>query len=223
MNDIFHDSKSFLVAYKPQNISINKYELELKQRFNLSYLKSVYSLDNLAGGVVVLAKTEAAYKMLLTQYNNGEFDFNFYAVVVGDGKQNNGVINTFCARDSKAKRLSRVPQLTQNALHIVFDYEFLDRVQQIALVKLRTNMFFDESVRFSCFDLGSPIFGDAVYGGDSLAKNTNLGLVLGVVRFKSLDSNENLNFVALPNENKPWTYFDVKKWFGVIKGGNYGR
>ena len=221
MNDIFTDSAEYLVAYKPQNVSLSKYTEELKERFKLSYLKSVYTLDMLAGGVVVLAKDEACYAKLKDLYEKGEFEFTFYIVGVGELKQSKGTLNAFCARDKKSGNLSRVPMLSSDAEHIVAEYELLEQVQKIALVKFKLNNFFEGSLRFCAFDLGIPIFGDASFGGDSLAKNTNLSLILGEVKF-NIENGENLNFVAMPSETKPWTYFNIEKYCG-FKGGSYGR
>ncbi len=213
MNDIFMNTDALLVAYKPQNKVLSDYENELKQRFNLDYLKSVYPLEPLAGGIVLLAKSENELKKLSKLYLDNEMEFTFYAVVVGEKEKTSQVVNAFLAVDKKTTRLSRVPKLNKDAKQTIVEYTLLQSVKQIALVKLKTNQFFDGSVRFSCFDMATPIFGDALYGGDSLAKNTNLSLILGNLRFKQGD--DYLNFVAYPNESKPWTYFDVEKYFKI--------
>jgi len=213
MNDIFMNNETLLVAYKPQNKSLTDYETELKERFKLTFLKSVYPLDKLACGIVVLAKDEETFSEFTKRYSNGELEFTFFAVVVGESEKNSQVFNAFLSADKKTSRLARVPQLNATAKHQVVEYSLLQRVKQIALVKLKAEQFFDGSIRFACFDLGTPIFGDNLYGGDSLAKNTNLSLILGNLRFKQ--GEDYLNFVAFPNESKPWSYFDVEKYFKI--------
>ncbi len=215
MNDIYSSNDSYIVAYKSPNVSLVDYETELKKRFGLDYLRAVYPLDTLAAGVVVFAKTEASFAKLQELYQSGGFEFTFYAVVVGENKVNDGVFSGFVAQDSKSSRLARVPQLSKDAVYVVAKYKVLARVKQIALLSIEVNHIFDESIRFVCFDVGTPIFGDKAFGGDSLAKNTNLSLVLSKVRFKNPNSDDYLNFVAMPSEGKPWSYFDVEKFLKI--------
>ncbi|MBQ7977621.1 MAG: hypothetical protein IJ301_03440 [Clostridia bacterium] len=212
-NLIFKEDVDVVVAYKQQNIAMKDFVNSLQEYFNDNQeLKPIYDLDLLCGGIVVCARNEQAYNNLKEAYCKNKFEFDFYAVTVGTPKFDSGTYSAHVTFDKKYNKLTHIPQLNAGAEGFGLTYATLERVQQIALVDIKLNTFIPETIRFAMADLGMPIFGDAVYGGDSLAKNTNTAFVLGKVRIVEGEGDEGgQTFVAMPPSSKPWTYFDLTK------------
>ena len=210
---ILQNEENFLVGYKMPNTLTSEFVNEVKSKLGLDYLKSIYELDALASGILICAKSEGAYKSLTKKYRQREIEFTFWAVVVGELKQNRSGYSSFVSFDKNTGKVMRVPQLTAGAIHFDFDYSLADRVKQIALIKVRTSQFVPGTIRFAFSEMGAPIFGDSAYGGDTLAQNTYLSLILSRVRFENEANGDKLNYIVLPNKTKPWTYFDCDKLF----------
>ena len=148
---------------------------------------------------------------MVKKYVQREIEFTFWCVVVGELKQDRGGYSAYVSVDKQNDKLRRVPQLTHDAQHFDFEYNLVERVKQIALIKIKTNQFLPETIRFALADMGAPIFGDNKYGGDTLAKNTFLSMILAKVRLEYGENGDKMNFITMPNETKPWTYFECEK------------
>lgn len=211
-NNVFLNNGKIIVLYKPQNMSMEDITAQANVIAGCKVV-SVYNLDTVAGGVVVFAKDKESLATLRKAYFDGEFEFKFYAVCVGVPKVESDAYSAYVKYDKIDKKIAHIPQLNAGAEQIAFTYKTIEKVQSISLVRVDTNTTTPEYVRFALSDIGAPIFGDAVYGGDTLAKNTNTALMLVDLRFKDFDKEEYLTFRALPPENKPWSYFNINKIF----------
>lgn len=210
-NLIFKENSDLIVAYKPQNVSTQEFLERLRVYLNEDQnLKPIYELDSVCGGTFVCARNQEKYEKLKEDYEKGKFEFTFYAVTVGTPKIESGSYSAHVIFDKKQNKYIHIPQLNAGAETISLNYSVLEKVQQISLVTVKVNNFIPETIRFALADLGMPIFGDATYGGDTLAKDTNTALILGRLRYSENDEGGE-TFVATPPESKPWTFFDLNK------------
>ncbi len=212
MSDILENNDKMLVVYKPQGESMQDLIARIKE--NEGKLAPIYELDEVAGGIVVFAKDKKTYATLVNMYKSGEFNLEFLAVTVGNTVKKRDMYSAYIAFDKIEQKLCRVPQLTTGAEHISLNYEVLNVVKNIALVSINVNQYRKGSIRFMLADLGMPVFGDKVYKGDTLAKNTHTALILYSVGFPDLESGHR-TFKALPPESKPWAYFDTDRLIKV--------
>ena len=134
----------------------------------------------------------------------------FLAVTVGVPKNEKGIYKAFIIYDKKMGKFTHIPQLTTGAVQISFEYNTIETADKISLVKMHSGFYLPETIRFGLADLNSSIFGDEIYEGDTLAKNTNLALILTGLRFKGKKEGEYYSFKAYPPETKPWSYFDIE-------------
>ena len=215
---IFLRDKDILVVFKEQNETMAQLTDKVNN-FLGQEARSIYNLETLAGGVVIYALNEKSYKALQKSYIENEFEFKFYAVTVGQAKQNKGGYSAYCTKDKKSNKLIHIPQLNAGAESFGINYEILQKVQQIQIVRITANASLPETIRFAMADLNMPIFGDKLYGGDSLAKNTNTALFLVDTRLRHPTKQEYLNFRAMVPENKPWNYFNLADIFQLKLGG----
>lgn len=211
-NNIFLNNEKITVLYKPQNISMEEITAQAVAIAN-SKVVPIYNLDTVAGGVVVFAKGKNSLEVLRKAYLDGEFEFKFYAVCVGVPEIESDAYSAYVKYDKIDKKIAHIPQLNTGAEQIAFTYKTIEKVQSISLIRVDTSTTTPEYIRFALADIGTPVFGDVVYGGDTLAKNTNTALILVDLRFKDFDKDEYLTFRALPPESKPWSYFNLNKIF----------
>ena len=226
MKILFNDNH-LIVAFKEQNINKEKFLKDLKtelEKNNLksSFLEPIYELSAEEGGIVVVALSSKAKQRLLNQIEEGEFMLKHYAVCVGKPKYNNRFINLdeneeincqFVHRNLKTNLLEFIPRLNADAKKIYDPYKILEDKQKISLVEICGGFAFFDELRFLLSDAQSPVFGDKMYGGETLAKNTNLALFAVEVRFLHPILNKNMTFRCYPPcEKKPWSYFSVEKF-----------
>ena len=209
MSDILENNDKMLVAYKSQGESMQDFIARVKAEDEK--LAPIYDLDDVAGGIVVFAKDKQTYKTLADFYKNGEFSLEFLAVIVGKPQKERDMYSAYIAYDKVEHKLGHVPMLNAGAEHIALDYVVLSSVQNISLVSVKAREYRRGSVRFMLADLGTPVFGDKVYKGDTLAKNTHTALILHSVGFPDIAGDGHRTFKAMPQEGKPWTYFDIER------------
>lgn len=210
-NLIFKENMNLLVAYKPQNISskefLERFRLYLNEGDNL---KPIFELDASCGGIFVCARDEKTYKKLKDDFEKGKFELTFYAVTVGAPKLDSDSFSAHIIFDKKQNRYERIPQLNEGALSVELNYKVQEKVKDIAFISVNVNKFIPETIRFALADLGAPVFGDATYGGDTLAKGTNTAIILGKLRY-SEDGEGGETYVATPPDSKPWSYFNINE------------
>ncbi len=206
-----------LVAFKQKNVDFAEFSKQASVRAKLDNnqeLVPFYSLDKSTGGLVLYARSTKAKENIMTQILDGDFESVYYAVVVGVPSNEKGVYSACVARDKQTGVLEHIPALNYDAINFSFGYEVLETVDKISLVKVKSAVLDSEMLRFGLSDMGAPVFGDKEYKGDALAKNTFLALELLELHFRHPSDESERTFVVVP-EGKPWSYFDLNKWFRI--------
>jgi len=216
--DIIYQDNHILSVFKPQNMSMEDLTLTVsnfikttKNKEGNIYLQPLFDLDKCAGGVTVFCLTSKAFERTREALQNGECEFKFYAVTLGETDDTNGGLSVSAER-LKDTKMRKVPVLVDNAIKIDFNYRKLAIIQKIALYQITMSNFIRDSIRFGMSSLKVPVFGDADYGGDALAKGTFVALYLVDFGFVHPTTNAKMTFRCVPPEkNKPWVYFDLGK------------
>ncbi len=203
-------NKDFVAIYKPLNIPMVKYSLNLKDYLKVEYLRPLYNIEAQCGGILIYALNQDSFREMYNVYKNNGFQIDILAVTVGRPKNNVGNYTAHIIFDKNLGKFTHIPQLVTGATTFAFDYKVCENQDKISLVKLNATQYLPESMRFALADLQAPVFGDSVYGGDTLAKNTNIAFTMVGVRFTGKKTGEYYNFRAYPPESKPWSYFDVE-------------
>lgn len=218
MEGIFLLDNDLLVIQKPFNVTFEDFTNQVTEYVNTQQQCKVlplYELDAQVSGVAVFALNDKALKNLNKQMEASEFEMRYYAVTVGNVKAESGFYNACVVKDKQTGVYTHIPQLNAGAESFALSYQLIEKVSQINLIKIGTNNINQEKIRFALSDMGNPIFGDKDYGGDTLAKNTNMALCLVDVHFLHPTQNQVLTFRGLPPETKPWSYFKLDKWFKI--------
>lgn len=209
--------ENVLVAFKPNNVDFDNFTTQLTAKVNQKRVCSItplYELERESSGVVLYTQNEETRAQLTEQMNNGEFEMTYYAVVVGQPKADKGIYSACVKRDSQTGLLNHIPLLNEGAINFSFSYQVLEKVDKISLIKISATILDQELIRFGLSDLGVPVFGDKDYKGDALAKDTFVALSLVDVRFNKPSDETTMTFRAVP-EDKPWSYFNLDKWFKI--------
>ncbi|KAI4453711.1 soleucyl-trna synthetase [Holotrichia oblita] len=221
-----------LVVVKPQNIPtqadssgdkdlltmLKEYRKTKENKPGEAFVGLVHRLDRPTGGVMVFAKTSKAAARLSDQITSGDFDKRYFAVTVGTPKIPQARISDYLVKDEANNIVTRVPAKIEGAKKAELDYKVLQNTSQIALVDIDLITGRSHQARVQMAGLGTPIFGDAKYGGDSLAKGHKLALWAYRLSFLHPTTKESLVFkVFPPTDEVPWKHFAIEKFMNVAK------
>jgi len=221
MKDCFFVDNHILAVAKDFNVDVETYTGDIKNELAKLGLKNTYiepinPISTEESGIVVFALTSKAKERLDAQIVEGDFVAKHFAICVGTPKERNNTNNGYVHMGSKTGRLEYIPQLNSDAQKIYDRYSVLEQNSQISFVCIEGGLVHKDEIRFVMADAGSPIFGDKLYGGDSLAKGTNTALSLVELKLIHPTTNKNLIFRYYPPiEKKPWSFFNVEKYLKI--------
>ncbi len=227
---IFHEDNSVLVVVKPQNIPsqpdesgdtdmLTLLKQYVKQKYNKPgevYLGLVHRLDRPTGGVMVFARNSKSAERLSAQIREGKMNKMYLATVVNTPKQRKGELVHYLKKNALTNNVYVATFGTTGAKCARLDYEVLEHTDQLALVKVRLETGRSHQIRVQFSAIGSPLFGDARYGGD-IVKGRNLALWAYQLSFDHPVSKERMVFVCYPPDTHPWNLFDIASHLDVYK------
>lgn len=123
----------------------------------------VHRLDRATSGVMICAKTPEALKWLQRQFAQRKTKKTYYAVVTGEFKQPEAIIDMPVARNPKAPATFRVDANGKSALTA---YKVIASNGEHSLVELKPTTGRTHQLRVHLSHLGHPIVGDYMYGGE---------------------------------------------------------
>jgi 23S rRNA pseudouridine1911/1915/1917 synthase len=128
-----------------------------------------HRLDTETSGVVLAARTRAAWQSLRRAFSDGAVEKEYLALVAG-APPPHGSIDLPLAHAGRRVRIAGDRDL--DALEAVTEYETLARGDGVALVRARSSSGRMHQIRVHLAHLGHPLVGDALYGGPPPAAGT---------------------------------------------------
>ena len=119
---------------------------------------SVHRLDRDVSGVMIAAKTEAAYEYLKNQFADHKMNKEYTALVLGAVAQPSGTIKASIGRNRKGKM-----SVKSDGLSAVTHFEVLRRGKKSTLLKITTETGRMHQIRVHMKHIGHPIVGDTLY------------------------------------------------------------
>lgn len=180
---ILYEDNHLLVVEKPSNLPVMEddskdedlltiLKKDLKVRYNKPkevYLGLVHRLDRPVGGVMVFAKTSKAASRLSAQVSSHQlFQKEYHAVVTGTVKETD-TLEDELLKDHRTNTVKSVKKGTAGAKHAVLDYEWIQTVHQLHLVKIHLKTGRSHQIRVQFSSRSMPLWGDQRYNKQAKA------------------------------------------------------
>jgi 23S rRNA pseudouridine1911/1915/1917 synthase len=129
----------------------------------------VHRLDKETSGVMVVAKTDQAHRVLCSQFEKHTITRTYEALVYGTPTEDIGTIDVPIGRDViNGKKVSTKTTKPQDA---ITEFKVLQQVGDVAYhVELTPHTGRQHQLRVHMASLGCPILGDRAYGGQKVCR-----------------------------------------------------
>ena len=229
--NILHEDNHIIVVLKPQNVPtcedeskdpdlLNQIKEYIRVTYNKQgnvYLGLVHRLDRPTGGVMVFAKSSKAAARLSEQIREGDFEKRYYAVVVGEPKEEKATLTHYMKKNAVNNMVYVCEPTVEGAKFAELEYKTLETISGNSLVDVWLHTGRSHQIRVQMNAIGCPVYGDMRYGGPK-AKKGNLALWAYYLSFTHPVSKERLVFrVQPPKDIAPWANFNTEKSVTVIK------
>lgn len=214
MINILYEDNHLLVVLKEPNIPVcadssNDMDLlsilkdYIRNKYNKSgnvYLGLVHRLDRPVGGVMVFAKTSKAASRLSEQIRNHSFQKIYYAVVKGQVKEKDTLIDKLL-KDSK----TNITKIDEKGKEAILEYELIDYKDDMSLVKINLKTGRSHQIRVQFSSRNIPLYGDMKY--DVNGRKGNIALFASSITFIHPVTKETVNFQSPLPKTYPWNKF----------------
>jgi 23S rRNA pseudouridine1911/1915/1917 synthase len=129
----------------------------------------VHRLDKETSGVMVVAKTDQAHRVLCSQFEKHAIARTYEALVYGTPTEDKGTVDVAIGRDViDGKKVSTKTTKPQTA---ITEFKVLQQVGDVAShVELTPHTGRQHQLRVHMASLGCPILGDQAYGGQKVCR-----------------------------------------------------
>lgn len=158
----------------------------------------VHRLDADTSGVMVLAKTEEAYRALVDQFQRRAVEKEYLALVEGEVEPEKGIIEGPIGRDPHRPRWMGIVEGGKEA---ITEFEVLKKGKGRTLLLVRPKTGRTHQIRVHLSSIGHPVVGDPLYGrGEG-----KLMLHAWKLSFRHPKSGKRVSFSASPpSELRRW-------------------
>ena len=168
-------------------------------------VRTVHRLDRVVSGVMVLARNPSAASELSRQIRENEFRKEYLAVVHGELKPEQGLLEDLLYRD-KARRMTFVTDDPGKGVRPAkLDYRVLARRDGMTKVAVHLHTGRTHQIRVQFSSRGFPLAGERKYA--VLQDACELALWSCRVGFRHPSSGKWVTFSQEPPETEPWTLF----------------
>jgi 23S rRNA pseudouridine1911/1915/1917 synthase len=212
--DIVHQDTDIIIINKPPFLPVHPdhklshpktlVNLLLGNKIALSDLGGenrpgiVHRLDMDTSGLIIIAKTDTAYKHFRHLFEDRQITKKYICLVEGEMQSKKGLIRAPITRSSIDRKKMSV-QATQNAKNALSEFKVLETIywkeaeKFLSLVEVNILTGRTHQIRVHFSSIQHPLIGDTTYGNSNLNKTANLHglkrqfLHASKLNFKNLD------------------------------------
>ncbi|HVZ55286.1 MAG TPA: RluA family pseudouridine synthase [Chitinophagaceae bacterium] len=139
---------------------------------NLPRFGLVHRIDKNTSGLLVLAKTDRAMRLLAKQFYDHTVRRQYIALVWGELQDDSGTIRAHVGRNLRHRKLFEAYPEGDHGKEAITHYRVLERFGYVTLVACELETGRTHQIRVHMKYLGHPLFNDDFYGGDRIVKGT---------------------------------------------------
>ena len=141
----------------------------------------VHRIDKDTEGLLVVAKNDTSHLYLAEQIKEHKVSRIYYAIVLGNFKEDSGVVDAPIGRHpTDRKKMAVIRDAGQRSRHAVTHWSVIERFGRYTLLRCELETGRTHQIRVHMSYIGHPLLGDSVYGGGGTGFETkHKGLVSG--------------------------------------------
>lgn len=132
----------------------------------------VHRIDKNTSGLLVLAKTEHAMRMLAKQFFDHTVKRQYVALVWGDMQEDEGTVVAHIGRHLRFRKQFAAYPDGDHGKEAITHYKVMERFGYVTLVQCVLETGRTHQIRVHMKHIGHPLFNDDFYGGDKIVKGT---------------------------------------------------
>lgn len=171
-------------------------------------VRTVHRLDQVVGGVMVLARSKKAAQLLSGQVQERSFGKEYLAVVHGTPEPRQGTFCDLLFRIKEQRKTIVVTESGKDVQEAVLDYETLEEKDGLSLVKIHLRTGRTHQIRAQFSHHSCPLVGDAKYGAPEQPDMEGIALWSRFIAIDHPQTGARMEFEADPPPCWPWNHFD---------------
>lgn len=132
----------------------------------------VHRIDKDTSGLLVVAKTDQAMTHLAKQFFDHSIERTYAALVWGEPKQDEGIIEGNIGRSLKDRKIMAIFPDGSQGKEAVTHYKVLRKIRYVSLVQCNLETGRTHQIRVHLKSIGNTLFNDETYGGNKVLRGT---------------------------------------------------